>query len=109
MKPEVKQRNQAVQWLLETFPKAFKLTDRKPLVLSILEDIQAKNLPNTPSSPVLQSALDYYQNWGSYLSALQAGTARVDLDGKPAAQVTLEEEQTAQSKLTDAQQKLNAK
>ena len=109
MKPEVKQRNQAMQWLLETFTKAFKLTDRKPLVLSILEDIQAMNLPNTPSSQALQSALDYYQNWGSYLNALKTGATRIDLEGKPSAQVTLDEEQTAQKKLTNAQQKLNAK
>ena len=105
----IEKRNQAMQWLLETYPKAFKLTDRRPLKLGILEDIQASVVDSMPSLEPLQDAYDYYTLWGSYLQALTEGAVRINLAGEPDGSVSRQEASDAQTILATAAKKLNSR
>jgi ProP effector len=84
----VKNRNIAINWLLDTFPKAFDLRNRLPLKSSILEDIAQKRLINQPAQEALIEAFNYYTLWGSYLNALTEGATCFDLNGQPCGEVT---------------------
>ncbi len=99
-------RNTAMNWLIEHFPKAFCLTNRKPLKLDILQDIIARAKPSTPNTDALELAIAYYTEWGSYLNALVVGANRVDLDGLVCGFVDQKSELAAKEKLKHAEMKL---
>lgn len=109
LKPKVKHRNLAMNWLLEQFPLAFNLGNRQPLQKNMLSDILAQNREDTPSEADLKAALSYYTNWGSYLNGLKAGKARIDLQGQPVGEVTLAEEEKAQAALEMARNQMSSK
>ena len=104
---DVLERNKAMNWLLDTFPKAFDLCNRKPLKNNILEDILALALPAIPAKKALTEAFNYYTQWGSYLSALQSGAPCFDLNGKAAGTISVEEAQKAQEAIRLAEKKVN--
>lgn len=95
--PAIQARNHAMNWLLDTFPQAFDLRNRKPLSTTLLEDICALNHPDQPSRSALASAIHYYSHWGSYLSALKEGADRHDLKGNVCGTVNKVEAEQAQA------------
>lgn len=102
---EVKERNSAMNWLLENFPNSFDLRNRRPLKDKIIDDVIAKGLPSQPSIKALQNAFTYYSEWGSYLNALQEGATCFDLDGRPCGQVSKQTMLQAQALLQAASNK----
>lgn len=95
MQQWVKRRNDAMQWLIHTFPKAFKLTERKPLEKDILAQITKLGLSNQPDLKDLEKALHYYMHWGSYYEALREGKPRINLRGQQVGIVSKEEAEEA--------------
>lgn len=107
LKDSVRNRNLAMNWLLEHFPKAFDLGNRKPLKDDILTDIIGTDLPKVPDLPALHAALHYYTQWGSYLQALKAGAVRVGLYGEAVGQVGEDEAMLANKTLKMAGHKFS--
>lgn len=104
---EVLERNKAMNWLLDTFPKAFDLCNRKPLKNNLLEEILSLNKPSQPTKEALTAALNHYTLWASYLGALKEGASCFDLNGNITSTVSLAQEQEAQKILTLSEKKLN--
>lgn len=104
---EVIERNKAMNWLLDNFPKAFDLRNRKPLKSNILEDVYSLKIAKQPSTDSLEQAFHYYTNWGSYLGAIQEGAAYFNLDGSECSFVTAIEEEAANRALSLAAKKNN--
>ena len=69
--------------LVQRFPLAFlpKGSHKRPLKIGIFKDIRARC--SDLASRDVHSALDDYTRGPSYLVGLQAGAARIDLDGNP--------------------------
>jgi sRNA-binding protein len=96
-------REQAIQALAEEYPKAFFIVGqrRKPLKLGIEKDIEADLAKANDDSPLLDhdivDALAWYTYHVGYKNACSvAGTARVDLEGRPVGKVTLSEAREAE-------------
>lgn len=104
----VLKRNHAMNWLLEQFPKAFDLRNRRPLKENILEDIisQSDRWQNMPSIEDLQAAYQHYTHWGSYLSAVKEGETCLDLNGDVSATISKQQAQKAKHLLNQALNKL---
>jgi sRNA-binding protein len=102
---EVRKRNAAVNWLLETYPLAFDLRNRRPLKENIVDDIIADAKPNMPSQAELQMAFKHYTHWGSYLTATLEGSACIDLDGNVSGSVSAARAEQAKNFLLAAQKK----
>lgn len=103
----VKQRNQAMNWLLTTYPKAFDLRNRRPLKQDILDDICRQAKADMPKLEALQQAYNHYTQWGSYLTAMIEGADCLDLNGDVCAKVSQEQALQAQNILHQAQKKTN--
>lgn len=103
--PEVRERNSAMNWLLENYPNSFDLRNRRPLKDNILDDVIAKAQPNQPSIEALHNAFAYYSEWGSYLNALQEGATCFDLAGNPCGEVSKQTMLKAQALLQAASNK----
>ncbi len=109
LNPLVLNRNKAMNWLIDTFPKAFDLRNRKPLKENIVADIlNHPSAQGKPDEAAIRQALDYYTQWGSYLSSLQLGARRIDLDGIAISFVTKQAADSAKETLQKAQQKLKS-
>ncbi len=100
---EILERNLAMNWLIDHFPKAFDLRNRRPLKEEIMQDIIDKSIENTPSKEALAAALNYYTHWGSYLTGLTVGKRRIDLDGVAVSFVSAKCEAIAKDKLQKEQ------
>lgn len=94
-----------MNWLIERFPKAFDLRNRRPLKDDILADILKHLDESSPNETAISAALDYYMQWGSYLSNLDVGARCIDLDGIAVSFVT----QKTADKAAQALQKAQAK
>ncbi len=105
----LQQRNQAMNFLLATYPKAFDLCDRRPLKSNILDDIYQQNIASQPSSTNIEQAFLYYTNWGSYLNALVNGGNCIDLDGNICGEVSRAAALKAKLQLEAAQKKISIK
>jgi ProP effector len=86
--------------LAEAFPQTFVLErsrPHRPLKIGIAADLQAR----CPALEwrVLKMALTAYTGRVMYLRGLVEGTARVDLDGNPAGEVTARDAEYAATKL----------
>ncbi len=91
-----KDKIEAIDWLIETFPAAFfkKSNTILPLKIGILNDIIVfyDHLTNPPfSKQILREALQYYTSSHGYLSAQTINQARVDLYGNEVDEVTEEQ------------------
>lgn len=95
-------RNLAMNWLIDQFPKAFDLRNRRPLKNDILNDILSRHLDGCPDEASLQAALSYYMRWGSYLMSLELGARCIDLDGIAVGFVTKDVFDDAQHQLQNA-------
>ena len=80
---------------------------RRPLKIGIREDIVAQHPELQPS--VIVSALQNHTRCVPYWSTLKAGTARIDLDGNVAGQVSLEDEQAAKVKIAKVERRAKAR
>ena len=90
----------ALARLAEAFPQTFVLEKHRPhrpLKVGIAADIPAR-CPAVERR-VLGVALRVYTRRVMYLQSLVAGAARVDLDGKPAGEVTARDAEYAATKL----------
>ncbi len=87
------QQNKAVLALLaERWPACFAIYEarRSPLKVGIHRDILAA-LDGTVTAKKLSAALRCYTGNAVYRSRLRAGAVRIDLDGRPAGEVTADE------------------
>jgi ProP effector len=90
----------ALARLVEAFPQTFVLEryqPHRPLKVGIAADIAAR-CPEL-KRPVLSAVLTGYANRVMYLKAMTAGTARIDLDGKAAGEVTARDAEYAAATL----------
>ena len=101
----VKARNQAMNYLLETYPNAFDLRNRRPLKATILDDILTQGLPADISKAAIEQAYQHYTHWGSYLSAMTAGAACFDLSGQRCGEVSASQAKEAEQLIEQAQSK----
>jgi ProP effector len=78
--------------LAERFPAAFVVyaRRRKPLKTGIFDDLLTATAGRIPAD-ALKGALQCYTRHFDYLRACREGTARINLDGKPAGVVTEKE------------------
>lgn len=96
-------RIKALQWLAQTFPKAFDNTIQiRPLKSGIMDDIlvyanDAASLGISKSK--LREAVVLFTRRIDYLASLKAREMRVDLEGRPVAAVTEEEAERAALKI----------
>jgi hypothetical protein len=79
----------------------------RPLKIGIREDIIAQHPELQPG--VIESALQIYTRCVPYWSTLKVGTARIDLDGNVAGEVTLDDQQAAKLKIAKAERRAKAK
>ncbi|WP_371346509.1 ProQ/FINO family protein [Ancylobacter sp. IITR112] len=85
--------------LAERFPRCFapKGEPKRPLKLGIHNDLRAA-VPDI-SRRLIRIALDDYTTGNSYLRAMAAGAARLDLDGWPAGEVSITHAKLARQQL----------
>jgi sRNA-binding protein len=86
--------------LAERFPNAFVVYGprRKPLKVGIYKDLLAA-LDGAVTPAELSIALAFYVGNVGYLRSMRVGAWRVDLDGKPMAAVTPEDQKHATARL----------
>ncbi|MDF1683960.1 MAG: ProQ/FinO family protein [Legionellaceae bacterium] len=96
-------RLDALNWLTDTFPKAFDNTSSiQPLKIGILHDILAHAEQASSagiSKSKLRQAVVVFTRRIDYLACIKAREMRVDLDGNPVARVSEEEAEHASSKI----------
>lgn len=106
-----KVKQEAIEWLSETFPAAFFKTAKhvQPLKIGIFDDIIDfyERLDAPPfSKKILREAINYYSGSPAYLSCQKTNTSRIDLFGNEVDKVTEEQEQYAVQRY---QQRFNKK
>ena len=79
--------------LVDLYPRCFDRVKRRPLALGVREQIITQHAELSRNR--IKRLLKRYVQCEVYWSALKAGAARIDVDGKPAGEVTLEDEQYA--------------
>jgi len=101
--PLQRERQEALNWLIEYFPATFFQTAKqvKPLKLGIFEDIidfyDRLEMPPC-SKKILKEAINYYSASKAYLSCQKENSARVDIYGIEVDVVTAEQAQYAQER-----------
>ncbi|MGJ3500940.1 ProP expression regulator [Piscirickettsia salmonis] len=94
---EAKQANiQAMDLLLQSFPAAFDLHNRKPLKTGIKDELATWAADNSISKKALSGALRYYTSGNSYLHATVNNNQRINLQGTEVEEVSAEQKQYAQ-------------
>jgi ProP effector len=83
----------ALAWLHETYPLAFRKTEKKPLKVGILQDIFLNLTEASPSKTAIRDALTFYTGSSSYQKAVLEQPLRYDLSGTEVGEV--EEEHKA--------------
>lgn len=100
MTPEWNEKRQLTSdWLLENFPKTFKVM--KPLKVGIFKDIRALELDDKPSNVWLRRALHLHTSKMHYLEKMIEGAERIDLEGEGAGIVSADEEKNAKTTITE--------
>jgi ProP effector len=84
--------------LRQRWPKCFDLNNRRPLKIGIAYDL-VRELGEAALRPELKAALNLYCGNPGYLSALRAGTSRLDLHGNAVGVVSCEDELRAATRL----------
>ncbi|WP_240547402.1 ProQ/FINO family protein [Mesorhizobium tianshanense] len=98
---------QLFRHLSAKWPAAFNPKAPKPLKIGIHQDIRV--LDGELSDDELRRALRAYTRMARYLARLDAGAARVDLDGKPAGEVSDADAATAKALLCARKDKQETK
>jgi hypothetical protein len=99
------ERDEAVRYLAEMFPKCFfeNPDHRRPLKHDIVIDLEQKNILDWTK---LLHAIDWYQSHFTYRRSLLAGAERIDLDGRKAGTVTPKEQQEARKWVAERKREL---
>jgi sRNA-binding protein len=94
----------AIALLAEVFPKAYAIYEarRRPLAIGIHHDILA-SMGGAITPEELNSALRYYVGNSAYLRACRPGASRIDLDGEPVGEVSLQHAARAAARLAGRQ------
>ncbi|UVK48946.1 ProQ/FinO family protein (plasmid) [Mesorhizobium sp. AR07] len=98
---------QLFRHLSAKWPAAFNPKAPKPLKIGIHHDIRV--LDGELSDDELRRALRAYTSMAKYLARLDAGAARVDLDGEPAGEVSDADAATAKALLCARKDKQETK
>ncbi|WP_172452751.1 ProQ/FINO family protein [Chromatium okenii] len=83
-KPEVQPKRTPQRELIELYPDCFNLKKPRPLKVGIRQDLLAAG----HASKLVNSVMYGYCQRIAYLRAMRIGTARIDLQGQPAGEVT---------------------
>jgi len=100
-----------IAYLTEKFPECFSIKGPvKPLKIGIFQDLAEKlSDDETVSKTRLRQALRHYTSSWRYLKVIKVGTARVDIDGKDAAEIDEEQAAYASKTLKESQEKFGNK
>ena len=106
-KQRLEMKKQAIGWLCTQYPLCFNKEEPMPLKRRIEKDLWADALPpDLPFSHLnIREAIAYYVGSPKYLEALLTATHRYDLQGQKVEEVTVEQQQFAQKKLTEYAEK----
>lgn len=96
-------RQEAINWLYETFPKTFN--ELKPIKVGIFNDIRDFEGHNKPANIWIRRALHMHTSRIRYLKNSTVGSMRIDLVGQGAGEVTLDEENNAKKMLFEKKAK----
>jgi sRNA-binding protein len=93
------ERDQYVKYLVDVFPKCFfeDPERRLPLKKNIVTDLERRC---SVESATLVQMLGWYESHFAYQRKLLSGAERIDLDGKKAGTVTLQEQEEARRRIT---------
>ena len=91
--------HEGIAQLAELYPSCFR-QPRQPLKIGIHNDIIAQHPELRPS--LIASALKMYTRSPGYLETLEAGAARIDLEGNQVGTVTASDEEDAKRKIARA-------
>jgi sRNA-binding protein len=105
-RPNREESEAIIRMLADRYPKCFFENSRlrRPLKRNILADLEQAGFP--AAHDLIRAAVDRYEGHFGYLYALQAGTKRIDLDGKEVGTVTESEEAVALKKIKEGQKLL---
>jgi len=98
--------HEGIAQLAELYPSCFR-QPRQPLKIGIHNDIIARHPELRPS--LIASALKMYTRSLGYLETLEAGAARIDLEGNQVGTVTALDEEDAKRKIAKAARRAAAK
>ena len=98
--------HEGIAQLAELYPSCFR-QPRQPLKIGIHNDIIARHPELRPS--LIASALKMYTRSPGYLETLEAGAARIDLEGNQVGTVTASDEEDAKRKIAKAARRAAAK
>jgi len=98
--------HEGIAQLAELYPSCFR-QPRQPLKIGIHNDIIARHPELRPS--LIASALKMYTRSPGYLETLEAGAARIDLEGNQVGTVTASDEEDAKRKIAKAARRVAAK
>ena len=98
-----KRMQEALIWLMDTFPACFKLDTPQPLKIGIFDDIiqivETKDPTDVPTRGSLRKAIKYYIQNRLYYAAMLTSSHRYDLEGNMAQEVTDQEREYAKIRL----------
>ncbi|QJR82603.1 RNA chaperone ProQ [Alteromonas pelagimontana] len=96
-----------IAFLAESFPNCFSVEgEAKPLKIGIFQELAGRlEGEERVSKTLLRSSLRHYTNSWRYLHSIQEGAFRVDLDGKPDAQIEKEHADHARQQLEESKAK----
>jgi sRNA-binding protein len=108
-RPTREESEHVIRKLANDYPKCFfeDPKQRQPLKKTILADLEKDGFP--AAHELLEAALDWYQSHFAYQYALQAGTSRIDLQGKKVSSVTEQEHRNAKKRIEEDKQRHAAK
>jgi ProP effector len=98
--------HEGIAQLAELYPSCFR-QPRQPLKIGIHNDIIARHPELRPS--LIANALKIYTRSLGYLETLEAGAARIDLEGNQVGTVTASDEEDAKRKIAKAARRAAAK
>ena len=101
-------RHEALLWLMANFPLAF-FNGVKPLKVGIHQDIFNANQEGMPAKRWVKYALKHYVTSHTYLSGLEAGAVRFDLQGMPHGLVSEQEAINAKALRLRMDKKMNSR
>ena len=98
----LEKKKQALDWLCEQYPLCFSKGEPKPLKRRVEKDVLAGIPSDLPFSRLnIREAIAYYVSSPKYRKALITATHRYDLQGHPGEEVTIEQQEFAQTKFAE--------
>jgi len=95
----------ALEYLINTYPKAFDLNNRKPLKCGIHKDIMAALPEGKFTLKEIQKAIHFYKMSVSYEKNMVELTHRIDLNGNEVEEITAEHKEFARQNREEREKK----